>query len=76
MSLHVGDRILEVNGRPVEDHCIEDIETLISCSNDALQLTIEHDPEEVSTRRQSFPFVSSCQNATTLHDQQQKEGKL
>ncbi|XP_050713256.1 LIM domain kinase 1-like isoform X3 [Eriocheir sinensis] len=74
MSLHVGDRILEVNGRPVEDHCIEDIETLIVCSHDAIQLTIEHDPEEVSTRRQSFPFVSPCRNVSPVHDQQQKEG--
>lgn len=38
MSLHVGDRILEVNGRPVEDHCIQDIENLIGCSHDAIQV--------------------------------------
>ncbi|KAK8721618.1 hypothetical protein OTU49_012665, partial [Cherax quadricarinatus] len=74
MSLHVGDRILEVNGRPVEDHCIDDIENLITSSQDVLQLTIEHDPEQVSTRRQSFPFVSPCRNITSMHEQQQKEG--
>lgn len=39
MSLHVGDRVLEVNGRPVEDHCIEDIENLIVCSRDAIQVS-------------------------------------
>ena len=38
-------------------------------------MTIEHDPEEVSTRRQSFPFVSPCRNVSPLHDQQQKEGR-
>ncbi|XP_069191350.1 LIM domain kinase 1-like isoform X2 [Procambarus clarkii] len=74
MSLHVGDRILEVNGRPVEDHCIGDIENLITSSQDVLQLTIEHDPEQVSTRRQSFPFVSPCRNISPVHDPQQKEG--
>ncbi|XP_064117929.1 LIM domain kinase 1-like isoform X3 [Macrobrachium nipponense] len=74
MSLHVGDRILEVNGRPVEDHCIEDIETLIACSDDVLQLTIEHDPEQVSSRRQSFPFVSSIRSTLPLREQQEKEG--
>ncbi|XP_071527350.1 LIM domain kinase 1 isoform X3 [Panulirus ornatus] len=74
MSLHVGDRILEVNGKPVEDHCIDDIENLITSSQDVLQLTIEHDPEQVSTRRQSFPFLSPCRNISPLHDQQQKEG--
>ncbi|KAK7074811.1 LIM domain kinase 1 [Halocaridina rubra] len=74
MSLHVGDKILEVNGRPVEDHCIEDIESLITCSQDVLQLTIEHDPEEISSRRQSFPFVLSSPNAVPHHEQQGKEG--
>ncbi|XP_068248723.1 LIM domain kinase 1-like isoform X3 [Palaemon carinicauda] len=73
MSLHVGDRILEVNGRPVEDHCIEDIETLIACSDDVLQLTIEHDPEQVSSRRQSFPFASSIRSTLPLREQQEKE---
>ena len=42
MSLHVGDRILEVNGRPVEDHCIEEIETLIACSDDVLQVSCDY----------------------------------
>ncbi|XP_076058385.1 LIM domain kinase 1 isoform X2 [Oratosquilla oratoria] len=76
MSLHIGDRILEVNGRPVQEHCIDEIESLITCSQSSLQLTIEHDPETVSSRRQSFPFVSACQDhrETTLHRERDKDG--
>ncbi|KAJ8679115.1 hypothetical protein QAD02_014902 [Eretmocerus hayati] len=44
-SLHVGDRILEVNGTPVKDQPIEKIENLIKYSDTVLQLTIEHDPD-------------------------------
>ncbi|XP_042860395.1 LIM domain kinase 1-like [Penaeus japonicus] len=73
MSLHIGDRILEVNGRPVQDYCIEDIENLIACSQDVLQLTIEHDPEEVSSRRQSFPFLSSNRPALSTCEQAEKD---
>ena len=40
MSLHIGDRILEVNGRPVQDHCIESIESLIACSTESLRVCI------------------------------------
>lgn len=40
MSLHIGDRILEVNGRPVQDYCIEDIENLIASSQDVLQVSM------------------------------------
>lgn len=45
MSLHIGDRILEVNGTPVKDTALENIENLIQSSDKVLQLTIEHDPD-------------------------------
>ncbi|XP_017884402.1 LIM domain kinase 1 isoform X2 [Ceratina calcarata] len=48
MSLHIGDRILEVNGTPVKDQPIESIENLIQYSDTVVQLTIEHDPDAVS----------------------------
>ncbi|XP_066594562.1 LIM domain kinase 1 isoform X2 [Prorops nasuta] len=48
MSLHIGDRILEVNGTPVKDQPVENIENLIQYSDTVLQLTIEHDPESMS----------------------------
>ncbi|XP_076172993.1 LIM domain kinase 1 isoform X2 [Ptiloglossa arizonensis] len=50
ISLHIGDRILEVNGTPVKDQPIENIENLIQYSDTVLQLTIEHDPDAVSRR--------------------------
>ncbi|KAG7206030.1 hypothetical protein KM043_003433 [Ampulex compressa] len=50
ISLHIGDRILEVNGTPVKDQPIENIENLIQSSDTVLQLTIEHDPDAVSRR--------------------------
>ncbi|XP_076294361.1 LIM domain kinase 1 isoform X1 [Lasioglossum baleicum] len=50
ISLHIGDRILEVNGTPVKDQPIESIENLIQYSDTVLQLTIEHDPDAVSRR--------------------------
>ncbi|XP_017754296.1 PREDICTED: LIM domain kinase 1 isoform X2 [Eufriesea mexicana] len=50
ISLHIGDRILEVNGTPVKDQPIDSIENLIQYSDTVLQLTIEHDPDTVSRR--------------------------
>ncbi|XP_043509205.1 LIM domain kinase 1 isoform X2 [Frieseomelitta varia] len=50
ISLHIGDRILEVNGTPVKDQPIENIENLIQYSDTVVQLTIEHDPDAVSRR--------------------------
>lgn len=47
-SLHIGDRILEVNGTPVKDKSFENIDALINNSNDVLQLTIEHDPHRLT----------------------------
>ncbi|XP_061390989.1 LIM domain kinase 1 [Musca vetustissima] len=45
-NLHVGDRILEVNGTPVSDNSIEQIDKMIR-STEILQLTVEHDPLSV-----------------------------
>ncbi|XP_055374814.1 LIM domain kinase 1 isoform X2 [Condylostylus longicornis] len=56
MSLHVGDKILEVNGTPVKDSSIEQIDNLIQSTEKVLQLTIEHDPIEISR---------SCSNLNT-----------
>ncbi|XP_018349000.1 PREDICTED: LIM domain kinase 1 isoform X2 [Trachymyrmex septentrionalis] len=59
ISLHIGDRILEVNGTPVKDQPVESIENLIQYSDTVLQLTIEHDPDAVS-RRPTFSSPSSA----------------
>ncbi|XP_076761334.1 LIM domain kinase 1 isoform X1 [Xylocopa sonorina] len=59
ISLHIGDRILEVNGTPVKDQPIESIENLIQYSDTVLQLTIEHDPDAVS-RRPSYSSPSAA----------------
>lgn len=48
ISLHIGDKILEVNGTPVKDHSIDNIDKLIQSSDKVLQLTIEHDPDRLT----------------------------
>lgn len=48
MSLHIGDKILEVNGTPVRDAPLENVEQLIQNSGRVLQLTVEHDPEVIN----------------------------
>ncbi|KAH9376610.1 hypothetical protein HPB48_005821 [Haemaphysalis longicornis] len=48
MALHIGDRILEVNGTPLGSQSLEEVEELIKSTNKVLQLTIEHDPSSVS----------------------------
>ncbi|XP_026477216.1 LIM domain kinase 1-like, partial [Ctenocephalides felis] len=70
MSLHIGDKILEVNGTPVRDAPLENIENLIRYSDTVLQLTIEHDPESL-TRRPSYtcPVI----NKTTLLENSNSE---
>lgn len=38
MSLHIGDRILEINGTPVKDTPIENVENLLRYSDKVLQV--------------------------------------
>lgn len=58
MSLHIGDKILEVNGTPVKDQPIENIENIIKYSDTMVQLTIEHDPEANSGLRHVIPTTN------------------
>lgn len=39
ISLHIGDRILEINGTPVKDQPVENIENLIQYSDTVLQVS-------------------------------------
>lgn len=74
MSLHIGDRILEVNGTPVKDTPLENVENLIRYSDTVLQLTIEHDPEAISRRRASF-LTPITRNLTTTSSETNIQSK-
>ncbi|XP_056296906.1 LIM domain kinase 1a isoform X2 [Pseudoliparis swirei] len=43
-SIHVGDRILEINGTPINNVPLDEIDLLIQETSRLLQLTIERDP--------------------------------
>lgn len=40
MSLHIGDRLLEVNGMPVKDQSLEEIESLLRSPDSTLQVIV------------------------------------
>uniref|UniRef100_A0A673BWG6 LIM domain kinase 1 n=1 Tax=Sphaeramia orbicularis TaxID=375764 RepID=A0A673BWG6_9TELE len=44
-SVHIGDRVLEVNGIPVHNVSPDEINCLIQDTSKPLQLTIEHNPQ-------------------------------
>ncbi|XP_056613482.1 LIM domain kinase 1a isoform X2 [Triplophysa dalaica] len=46
-SIHVGDRILEINGTPIQNVPLDEIDLLIQETSRLLQLTIEHDPHDL-----------------------------
>ncbi|XP_057319682.1 LIM domain kinase 1 isoform X1 [Microplitis mediator] len=74
MSLHIGDRILEINGTPVKDQPVESIENLIRYSDSVLQLTIEHDPDALS-RRNNFSTTQSAFLSTATSPRTSPESK-
>ncbi|XP_069082894.1 LIM domain kinase 1 isoform X2 [Pleurodeles waltl] len=49
-SIHIGDRILEINGTPIRNVPLDEIDLLIQETSRLLQLTIEHDPHEAVVR--------------------------
>ncbi|NXN51456.1 LIMK1 kinase, partial [Rynchops niger] len=61
-SIHVGDRILEINGTPIGHVPLDEIDLLIQETSRLLQLTIEHDPHEPLAREPPLcsPAPPSC----------------
>ncbi|KAK7925383.1 hypothetical protein WMY93_007693 [Mugilogobius chulae] len=45
-TLHIGDRVLEVNGLPVSNIAPEEIRCLMEDTSKPLQLTVEHNPTQ------------------------------
>ncbi|XP_013008057.1 LIM domain kinase 1 isoform X2 [Cavia porcellus] len=56
-SIHVGDRILEINGTPIRNVPLDEIDLLIQETSRLLQLTIEHDPHD--SLGQGLPSIHS-----------------
>nr|XP_015860942.2 LIM domain kinase 1-like [Peromyscus maniculatus bairdii] len=46
-SIHVGDRILGINGTPIRNVPLDEIDLLIQETSRLLQLTLEHDPHDL-----------------------------
>uniref|UniRef100_A0A672KNW0 LIM domain kinase 1 n=1 Tax=Sinocyclocheilus grahami TaxID=75366 RepID=A0A672KNW0_SINGR len=72
-SIHVGDRILEINGTPIQNVPLDEIDLLIQETSRLLQLTIEHDPHDhspsedqcVCLRRRSYSIDKSPCSSNT-----------
>jgi LIM domain kinase 1 len=51
MALHIGDRIIDINGHSVErSNSIKDLQMIIDDTDRVLQLTIEHEPNTITRR--------------------------
>ncbi|XP_033126631.1 LIM domain kinase 1-like isoform X2 [Anneissia japonica] len=48
LSLCIGDHILEVNGQPIKEQNVQQIDRILKESSEILQLTVEHNPSPAS----------------------------
>uniref|UniRef100_A0A182Q8M8 LIM domain kinase 1 n=1 Tax=Anopheles farauti TaxID=69004 RepID=A0A182Q8M8_9DIPT len=61
MSLRVGDKVLEVNGTPVRDVPLENLQNIIETSRGkVLQLTVERDPDVLDRQRSVGTVEKRC----------------
>ncbi|XP_038214729.1 LIM domain kinase 1 [Zerene cesonia] len=63
LTLHIGDRVLEVNGSPVRNRPLAEIERVLA-RPDVIQLTIEHNPDTINAKR----GVSTISDDKLKHD--------
>uniref|UniRef100_A0A4W3JU95 LIM domain kinase 2 n=1 Tax=Callorhinchus milii TaxID=7868 RepID=A0A4W3JU95_CALMI len=55
--IHPGDRVLEINGTPIRNLFVDEVEDLIQKTNQSLQILIEHDPV---LQAREVPEHSAC----------------
>lgn len=76
-SLHIGDRVLEINGTPVRNVPLNEIQRQILDTSRPLQLTVEHnppvpeDPLPSADPKDASPCTDSC-----VHDNLKSSHKL
>uniref|UniRef100_A0A673HD94 LIM domain kinase 1 n=1 Tax=Sinocyclocheilus rhinocerous TaxID=307959 RepID=A0A673HD94_9TELE len=68
-SIHVGDRILEINGTPIQNVPLDEIDLLIQETSRLLQLTIEHDPHDHGPSEDQVDGPTPPQDINTLRSQ-------
>ncbi|XP_047525040.1 LIM domain kinase 1 isoform X2 [Pieris napi] len=69
LTLHIGDKVLEVNGSPVRNRPISEIERTLA-RPDVIQLTIEHNPDTINAKR------GISQEDKTKHEKSPVERKI
>lgn len=65
-SIHVGDRILEINGTPIHNVPLDEIDLLIQETSRLLQLTIEHDPHDQGEEQLDGPLTTPLFDGPSL----------
>ncbi|XP_059054787.1 uncharacterized protein LOC131848856 [Achroia grisella] len=70
LTLHIGDRILEINGTPVRSRPIDEIDKVLSRPDAVIQLTIEHNPETTNNNKRPM-----CKITTDLEEKPKHEVK-
>ncbi|XP_052757691.1 LIM domain kinase 1 isoform X2 [Galleria mellonella] len=64
LTLHIGDRILEINGTPVRNRPVDELDKVLARPDAVIQLTIEHNPETTNNNKRA----PMCKIITDLED--------
>ncbi|KAH9640380.1 hypothetical protein HF086_003066 [Spodoptera exigua] len=69
LTLHIGDRILEINGTPVRNRPLDEIERALGRPDTVIQLTIEQTADK-NTKRTQTSTQTRSQTDDKTHDRQ------
>ncbi|XP_075983639.1 LIM domain kinase 1 isoform X2 [Anticarsia gemmatalis] len=67
LTLHIGDKILEINGTPVRNRPLDEIERALARRDAVIQLTIEHNPDTNSKRPSTVLHTNSHTQPNKAH---------